>query len=127
MVRADKSDPAPLPQFWNEIKIGCKLSEEGLSLENCSEQPLLGGKDLKTLFESNCKQIAKMTVAAGSLVKGLLMELERRDTHIRLGDLNGIHAIEYNCVRGSKELVEKLGLAFGFENVTDSMLQVRHA
>jgi hypothetical protein len=81
------------------------------------------------LFEHNIQQINLMRVAAGSMVKGLIMELQRagRDTHIRLRDAvpNG-HAVSYDFVRGDRSLVGRIGRSLGFAKVTEDTLEVRH-
>jgi len=79
------------------------------------------------LFEANVQQINVMNVAAGSMVKGLIMELERdgRNTYIKLHDAvaNG-HAVNYDSVQGEKGLVFRIGRALGFKEVTESRLEV---
>jgi len=53
------------------------------------------------------------------------MELERRDTYIRLYYAEqGGHRVEYEFLSGKQDLVKGLATAFGFERVTDSLLQV---
>ena len=67
-------------------------------------------------------------MAAGSMVKGLIMELERRDTYIRLfNPAPGGHMVEYDLVQGIKNLVVWLANAMGFRAATQSLLQVRNA
>jgi len=59
------------------------------------------------------------------MVKGLIMELERRDTYIRLDNpAPGGRMVEYQIVQGVKSLVERVANALGFKTVTDSLLQV---
>lgn len=80
------------------------------------------------LFTHNIEQINQMNVAAGSMVKGLIMELERgaRDTFIRLRDPEqGGHGISYDFVRGDHALVGKIARSLGFALVTDDRLEVR--
>ena len=81
------------------------------------------------LFEHNVQQIDLMNVAAGSMVKGLIMELERggRNTFIRLRDaVPKGHEVSYDFVRGDRTLVGKVGRALGFAKVTEDRLEVRH-
>ncbi len=80
------------------------------------------------LFAHNIEQIRQMNIAAGSMVKGLIMELERgaRDTFIRLRDPDpGGHGVSYDFVRGDRSLVGKIARALGFALVTDDRLEVR--
>src|SRR5690606_10216043 len=91
-----------------------------------STTPPLSDRD--ALFEHNIQQINLMKVAAGSMVKGLIMELARgsRDTHIRLRDPDvGGHGVSYDFVRGDRDLVGRIGRALGFASVTDDRLEVR--
>lgn len=81
------------------------------------------------LFAHNLEQIDQMNVAAGSMVKGLIMELERgsRDTFIRLRDPDvGGHGVSYDFMKGDPGLVGRIGRALGFALVTDHRLEVRH-
>ena len=87
-------------------------------------------QDKEALFEHNISELNKMNVSAGSMVKGLIMELERgdRDTYIRLHDAvaNG-HKVNYDFVEGDPGLVFRVGTALGFKTVTDDTLEVRNA
>jgi hypothetical protein len=94
----------------------------GFTIEN---PPLV---DLDALFEHNIQQINLMNVAAGSMVKGLIMELARgtRNTYIRLRDpvIRG-HDVSYEFVSGNRDLVGRIGRALGFARVSDDRLEVR--
>lgn len=84
--------------------------------------------EAETLFEHNVQQINLMNVAAGSMVKGLIMELSRgeRNTFIRLRDADaGGHGVSYDFVSGDPGLVGRIGRALGFASVTDDRLEVR--
>ena len=86
--------------------------------------------EIDELFQHNVLQIDQMNVAAGSVVKGLIMELERknRDTYIRLRNAApGGHTVEYDFVSGDRRLVRRIARALGFQAVTDSLLEVRSA
>ena len=87
-------------------------------------------QEKEALFEHNISELNKMNVSAGSMVKGLIMELERgdRDTYIRLHDAvaNG-HKVNYDFVEGDPGLVFRVGTALGFKTVTDDTLEVRNA
>ena len=80
------------------------------------------------LFDHNVDEINKMAVAAGSMVKGLIQELDRksRDTFIKLRDAeqNG-HVVYYDFVAGDKDLVQRVATALGFKTHTASKLEVR--
>ncbi len=81
-----------------------------------------------SLFEHNVQQINLMNVAAGSMVKGLIMELERsgRNTFIRLRDPEiGGHGVNYDFVSGAPDLVGRIARALGFASVTADRLEVR--
>jgi hypothetical protein len=111
------------------------LTEDGGSRESpapptaATPQSALDSVADDALFEHNIQQINLMRVAAGSMVKGLIMELERagRDTYIRLRDPvpNG-HAVSYDFVRGDRSLVGRIGRSLGFAKVTEDRLEVRH-
>ena len=86
--------------------------------------------EIEELFQHNVQQIDRMNVAAGSMVKGLIMELERknRGTYIRLRNpAPGGHTVEYDFVSGDRSLVGRVARALGFRSVTDSLLEVRSA
>jgi len=91
-------------------------------------KPPLTPAEIEQLFQANIAQINLMYVAAGSMVKGLLMELERnnRNTYIRLREAapNG-HVVFYDFVQGDKTLVGRIARALGFKMVTESKLEVR--
>lgn len=86
-------------------------------------------QEIDALFEHNMQEINKMNVSAGSMIKGLIMELERknRNTYIKLRDAekNG-HTVYYDFVSGQRDLVVRLAKALGFKTVTDELLEVRH-
>ena len=84
-------------------------------------------ESLDQLFEHNVQQLNQLNVDAGSMVKGLLLELERGDrkTYIRLRNpAQAGHTIEYEFVQGDQSLVGRLARALGFKSVTDSRLEV---
>jgi hypothetical protein len=89
----------------------------------------LSDKEKDELFEHNVQELNKMSVAAGSMVKGLIMELERkeRNTYIKLRDpeVDG-HKISYDFVAGDPKLVFRIANALGFKTVTDNQLEVRN-
>ncbi len=128
MVRKDKSDPAPVPELWEKLIEECNLEvvEENGQPET---DDTMEKEEIDELFEHNIKELNKMDVAAGSMVKGLIMELERdeRDTYIKLSDAeDGGHSIHYDFVEGDKSLVNRIGNALGFKQVTEDTLEVRH-
>lgn len=114
-LRLDKSDPSPDPEFWDRLIVGCRLAR--VSVDN----------DLDALFNQNIAELRKMKPAAGSMVKGLMYELQRagRGTYVRLyGAAPDGHTVSYSMVRGDPGLVKRLGSALGFKNVTDEGLEV---
>jgi hypothetical protein len=121
-------------KLWQRLVRDCRLSEEAIgggtpvaAASAAAASPPLDGEEL---FQHNVQQINVMRVAAGSMVKGLIMELERsgRNTYIRLRNPvpNG-HIVDYDFVRGDRTLVSRVGRALGFASVTDSRLEVRSA
>ena len=87
-------------------------------------------EDIDKLFEHNVQQINVMNIVAGSMVKGLIMELERgdRNTYIKLENPTpGGHTVDYTFIEGDKTLVGRIARALGFQTVTDSRLEVRSA
>jgi len=127
MVRSDKNDPAPKKSLWERLTDECRLTRMPNPLAAKSDAPVLTDQELERLFASNVEQIRTLAVAAGSLVKGLVLELERRDTYIRLYYAEpGGHRVEYEFLSGNEELVKRLATALGIECLGESMLQVRH-
>ncbi len=128
MVRADKSDPAPDINLWNRILNECEV--QAVDIGEGTPKKKLTEPEIEALFRQNMQELNKMYVAAGSMVKGLIMELERGDrrTYIRLKDAvpNG-HVVHYELVQGDPKLVFSIARALGFKEVTDSKLEVHHA
>ncbi len=130
MVRSDKSDPAPDPWLWHTLE---QLA--GLSPVPVSPPPVpaygatpLSDAERDHLVTANARRLNRMDVAAGSLVKTLLMELERRRVFLELATpLPDAHTIEYDVVQGSRGDVTRVARALGFERVTDKLLEVRRA
>ncbi|HWP38188.1 MAG TPA: N-acetylmuramoyl-L-alanine amidase [Gemmatimonadales bacterium] len=121
MVRSDKSDPAPDPRLWATLEQVGGLKPVPLTAP-------ASVVDVEALFAGNARRLDRLNVAAGSLVKALLMELQRRDVHVKLKTpLPGTHTIEYDVVRGDRAEVARLGRALGFTRVTERELEVRHA
>lgn len=135
MVRADKSDPIPDEALWRRLadEIGVKGPEGGAATASAPTPapapPAPARSDeLDALFTHNMTELNKLKPAAGSLVKCLLMELERdtRATHIRLYDAQpGGHRVKYAFVRGRADLVGRLARALRFARVTDDELEVQ--
>lgn len=128
MVRKDKSDPAPMPGFWDQLREGCNLKTldaDNNQLETETNKMTEQEKD--RLFEENIQELNKMNISAGSMVKGLIMELQRNDrgTFIRLRDAEQDgHLIYYDYVEGNKSLIKRIGKALGLKTVTDQKLEV---
>lgn len=87
----------------------------------------LSPDDINNLFNDNVEEINKMYVAAGSMIKQLIMELSRggRNTYISLYNAapNG-HIVYYNFIQGDQTLVSRVGTALGLKQVTNNMLEV---
>ena len=128
MVRTDKSDPAPVQALWDRIVSSCGVrpTSVGQPTPTAAERTMTPS-EIDQLFEHNIQQLDKMNVAAGSMVKGLIMELARgdRNSYIRLRNpAPKGHTVEYEFVQGDRSLVGRLGRALGFKTVTDSRLEV---
>lgn len=137
MVRRDKSDPAPDPELWERLIDGCNLEVVGSESEQDPDEPdserpeeeALSKQEIEDLFQHNIRALNEMDVSAGSMVKGLIMELERgeRDTYIKLRDPEpGGHTIHYDFLEGDNDLVHRIGKALGFKKITNDTLEVRH-
>jgi hypothetical protein len=122
MVREDKSDPAPYPELWSTL-------EKTAGLEPIPVATQLTFEETLALFERNARRLDRMDVAAGSLVKNLLMELERRDAYLELDTPpTGSHSIDYHLLDESdRAVLEEIAEALGFKDVTDTELEVRDA
>ena len=129
MVRKDKSDPAPVRSLWDRITIDGGAAPASIGTPSTKEGTMTE-EEIDQLFEHNVQQINTMNVSAGSMVKGLIMELERDDrrTYIRLiNPIPGGHAVDYEFVQGDRSLVGRIARALGFKTVTDTRLEVRSA
>ena len=84
--------------------------------------------ELDALFARNVRRLDQMDVAAGSLVKTLLMELERRQVYLKLEEpAPGAHTIGYAVAQGDAGEVARVARALSIKHVTDRLLEVRHA
>lgn len=156
-VRLDKSDPIPDRALWDRIIADCGVrpvdigADGNITTRTVSAAPTVTTTTASTtsslgdtgtartppdtlgieaLFEENVQQIDRMNIAAGSMVKGLIMELERagRNTYIRLFDAERDgHVVHYEFIQGDRSLVGRIARSLGFAGVTDSRLEVRHA
>jgi hypothetical protein len=125
MVRRDKSDPAPLRSLWDRIIEECDVKATEVTPPKRVGRPTMSEQQLDKLFAYNVEQIDRLYVPAGSVVKGLMMELARRDTYIRLfNPAPGGHMVEYEFLQGVRSLVQRIGRALGLKAVTQSLLQV---
>lgn len=86
----------------------------------------MSDNEKEVLFTSNMQQVGVMQTAAGSMIKQLLHELEKRQTHIRLHDAvsNG-HIVQYTFVEGDADLISRLARILAFKDVTSTRLEVR--
>ena len=127
MVRPDKSDPAPDTRLWDTLGDLAAVRPTAVTPSAHKTTPQPSSRDIEALFQENVRRIDAMHVAAGSLVKALIMELERRRIYVRLGEPKaGAHSIGYEVVRGDRRDIPRLARALGFESVSDTMLKVRH-
>ncbi len=127
MVRSDKSDPAPDWRLWEALENLAAVRPTAVSHSDLSPHRRLTSRTIEALFQGNAQRIDAMDVAAGSLVKALLMELERRRTYLKLAEPKaGAHAIGYEVVQGSAQNVRSLAHALGFEKVNNGRLEVSH-
>jgi hypothetical protein len=125
MVRRDKSDPAPDLVLWDRLIKDCQLAVIPIPKASQPQAIHLSDLEMDRLFTGNMTQIARLSVAAGSLVKGLIMELERRDTYVRLFNaVTGGHKIRYQLLVGKEGLVKRLATALGLDHRSPSTLQV---
>ncbi len=126
MVRHDKTDPLPDTSFWNRVIADCKLQIADSSAAPAATPPT-NKLDKDALFNENMATLNQLEVGAGSLVKGLVMELSRgqNTTYIKLRKPapNGFE-IYYDVVQGDKGLVSRLARALGFKDVTEDRLEV---
>ncbi len=129
MVRPDKTDPIPDLALWDRLARDCGVAPFDAGAEDAVSRGLTRD-EIDALFEHNARQIDVMNIAAGSMVKGLIMELERdgRNTFVRLNNPtpNG-HAVDYAYVQGDRSLIGRIARALGFASVTDTRLEVRSA
>ena len=127
MVRSDKSDPAPDPRLWETLRDVAGLEPVPVQPTARSRAPLTR-REIESLFAANARRLNRMEVGAGSLVKALLMSLERRQVYLRLQEPDeGAYAVGYEVVRGDHRQVALLAHALGFKGVTDRLLEVHHA
>ena len=132
MVRSDKSDPAPDLALWATLEDLARLAPTAVAPSTppppSPPSTALTRRDIDALFHENARRINALSTAAGSMVKTLVLELERRRVYLRLADPKPrAHSIEYSVAQGDARLVGRLARALGFENVTDRLLEVRHA
>lgn len=121
MVRPDKSDPAPDPELWKTLETMAGLRPVAVTVPVTSQ-------DVDALFDRNVRRLNRMDTAAGSLVKNLLMELERRRTYLELDTpRTGSHTIDYQVLRGDRGQLQRIATALGFKRVTDTELEVADA
>jgi hypothetical protein len=114
-LRWDKSDPNPDRDFWNRV------------ISRCSLSPVAIEDELSALSRLNGAELQKLAPPAGSMVKGLLFELQRggRDTYIQLRDAApGGQRVAYSLVHGDPNLVTQVSRALGFKEGLNSELMV---
>lgn len=131
MVRSDKSDPMPDPQLWTmlEERAALKPMRVTPSARASGAATPLTLFEIQALADRNARRLNQMDVAAGSIVKALVMELERRRVYLKLDEpaVGGAHAIGYDVVQGDRGQVARVANALGFKAVTDRLLEVSDA
>ena len=78
------------------------------------------------LFEQNVQVINQMDVAAGSMIKHVVHDLDRRgrNTYIALHDpAPDGHSVDYDFLEGDETLIGRIGRSLGLA-VTASRLEV---
>ena len=126
MVRSDKSDPAPDPRLWEMLREMAGL--EPVPVTIATRLATLTQSDVASLFARNARSLDRMDTAAGSLVKALLLELQRRHTYLQLElPSPGAHAVGYDVIQGERRHVGPLARALGFKQVTERLLEVHAA
>jgi hypothetical protein len=128
MVRLDKSDPAPDPRLW--ISLASLASVKPSVVNGTAPAGTAGLTSLsqEALFTENMRRIDAMDPAAGSLVKALVLELERRRYFVQLAQpAPGAHAVGYMVLQGDRHEIRQIAKALGFATVTEELLAVRHA
>lgn len=130
MVRSDKSDPAPDPRLWATLETMAGLRPAALSAPPAATAggARINGMNKLAIATWNAVRLNRMHVAAGSLVKTLLKELERRHVYLMLKTPSPDgHTIGYSVEQGDAAQVAPLARALGFKTVTDRRLEVRGA
>ncbi|MBI4500782.1 MAG: N-acetylmuramoyl-L-alanine amidase [Gemmatimonadetes bacterium] len=120
IIRQDKTDPAPDPRVWQGLADRARVRSVVVAPSSVSQ-----ALDHTALFGANARCLDAMESAAGSLVKDLLMELERRGTFLRLTSPRP-HSVGYEVAEGARGPVLPLALSLGLK-VTDRTIEVRHA
>ena len=139
-INSSKADYKQARKIINGLDQADKIEAYAVKFESMLQNSLMNiiegtvkimtEEERKKLFENNILEINKMYVPAGSMVKNLIMELERdnRNTFIKLHDavVNG-HLVHYDFVEGDTNLVINIANALGFKNATSELLEVRNA
>lgn len=128
MVRMDKSDPAPDLNMWTKIVTECGLQEINLSTTPESGMKKINEVEIDKLFETNVLEIDKMDAGSGSMVKQVILELEKEKTFIKLHNAkaNG-HSVDYQFLEGNKDLIYSFANYLGFYKVTENRIEVLNA
>ncbi|MEO8168084.1 MAG: hypothetical protein ABI623_07550, partial [bacterium] len=124
------TDPLPDISFWNRIVADCKLQIADPSALESPSAAADSRVDKNMLFNENMASLNQLEVGAGSLVKGLVMELCRgqNSTYIKLKNpAPSGFVIYYDVVQGDKGLVPRMARALGFKDVSEDRLEVYSA
>ena len=89
---------------------------------------MLTQEQINQLFIDNTKEINKLNIASGSMIKALIQGIASNGNNfIRLsGGIEGGHKISYIHIEGNQDLIAAIGKALGL-TVTDTTLEARHA
>jgi hypothetical protein len=81
------------------------------------KRPRFSAAERETLFTWNARQLNRMHLAAGSVVKTLLMELERRHVYLRLNPTSpGSHRAKYELVQRRRTAATRISRAATWPN-----------
>jgi hypothetical protein len=129
-VREDKSDPMPDNSFWQRVINDCHLQLIDIGSTTMGGATGMTTDQVQKLFQENLAQFSIMNVAAGSMVKGLLWELQDgdRNTYIRLRSAEDQgYVIYYDMVQGDPNLVPLAAQSLGFKSWANNRLEVYNA
>jgi hypothetical protein len=87
-------------------------------------------QEIEKLFDENMEAINTMNLASGSMIKQLVMRIEKHtpNTYIRLFDAEKKgHTVSYEFLEGDKDFILEVAKHYKFKTYDESKLEVRHA